>query len=91
MRSVPPERSGRQLLTKGENMKDKKIKPEYLPGGAKREEARANAVKYLQAPIPVTQQERHSFLTTVLKFTETEYLDILNQAGNGALEESVWN
>jgi hypothetical protein len=91
MRSVPPERSRRQLLTKGENMKDKKIKPEYLPGGAKREEARANAVKYLQAPIPVTQQERHSFLTTVLKFTETEYLDILNQAGNGALEESVWN
>ena len=72
-------------------MKDKKIKPEYLPGGAKRGEARANAVKYLQAPIPVTQQERHSFLTTVLKFTETEYLDILNQAGNGALEESVWN
>ena len=52
-------------------MKDKKIKPEYLPGGAKREEARANAVKYLQAPIPVTQQERHEFLTTVLKFTET--------------------
>ena len=91
MRSVPPERSGRQLLTKGENMKDKKIKPEYLPGGAKREEARANAVKYLQAPIPVTQQERHSFLTTVLKFTETEYLDILNQAGNGALADSVWN
>ena len=69
----------------------KKIKADYLPGGAKREEARANAVKYLQAPIPVTQQERHSFLTTVLKFTETEYLDILNQAGNGALEESVWN
>ena len=91
MRSVPPERSRRQLLTKGENMKDKKIKPEYLPGGAKREEARANAVKYLQAPIPVTQQERHSFLTTVLKFTETEYLDILNQAGNGALADSVWN
>ena len=72
-------------------MKDKKIKSEYLPGGAKREEARANAVKYLQAPIPVTQQELHSFLTPVLKVTETEYLDILNQAGNGALEESVWN
>ena len=90
MRSVPPERSGRQLLTKGENMKDKKIKPEYLPGGAKREEARANAVKYLQAPIPVTQQERHSFLTTVLKFTETEYLDILNQATN-EIAEPIWN
>ena len=90
MRSVPPERSGRQLLTKGENMKDKKIKPEYLPGGAKREEARTNAVKYLQAPIPVTQQERHSFLTTVLKFTETEYLDILNQATN-EIAEPIWN
>ena len=72
-------------------MKEKKIKPEYLPGGAKREEARANAVKYLQADIPVTQAARHSFLTTVLKFTETEYLDILNQASNGALVESAWN
>ena len=72
-------------------MKDKKIKPEYLPGGAKREEARANAVKYLQAPIPVTQQERHHFLTTVLKFTETEYLEILNQASSGALADSAWN
>jgi hypothetical protein len=41
-------------------MNDKKIKADYLPGGAKREEARANAVKYLQAPIPVTQQQRHS-------------------------------
>ena len=72
-------------------MKEKTIKPEYLPGGAKREEARANAVKYLQAPIPVTQQKRHEFLTTVLKFTETEYLDILNQASSGALADSVWN
>jgi hypothetical protein len=89
MRSVPPERSGRQLLTKGERMK--KIKADYLPGGAKREEARANAVKYLQAPIPVTQQQRHEFLTSVLKFTETEYLDLLNQASNGALAESAWN
>ena len=72
-------------------MKEKTIKPEYLPGGAKREEARANAVKYLQAAIPVTQQARHEFLTTVLKFTETEYLDLLNQASNGALAESAWN
>ena len=69
----------------------KTVKAEYLPGGAKREEARANAVKYLQAPIPVTQQERHHFLTSVLKFTETEYLDILNQASSGALVDSVWN
>ena len=66
---------------------NKKIKSEYLPGGAKREEAKKNAVKYLQAKIPVTQQGRHEFLTTVLKFTETEYLDILNQASSGALTE----
>ena len=66
---------------------NKKIKPEYLPGGAKREQARKDAVKYLQAKIPVTQQGRHEFLTTVLKFTETEYLDILNQASSGALTE----
>ena len=72
-------------------MKEKTVKSEYLPGGAKREEARKNAVEYLQTPIPVTQQGRHEFLTTVLKFTETEYLEILNQAGNGALADSVWN
>ena len=65
----------------------KTIKSEYLPGGAKREEARKKAVKYLQAKIPVTQQGRHEFLTTVLKFTETEYLNILNQASSGALTE----
>ncbi len=70
---------------KGKKMKT--IKSEYLPGGAKREEARKNAVKYLQAKIPVTQQGRHEFLTTVLKFTETEYLNILNQASSGALTE----
>ena len=67
------------------------IKADYLPGGAKREEAKKTAIKYLQAPIPVTQQARHEFLTTVLKFTETEYLDILNQASNGALTDSAWN
>ena len=70
---------------KGKKMKT--IKSEYLPGGAKREEARKKAVKYLQAKIPVTQQGRHEFLTTVLKFTETEYLNILNQASSGALTE----
>jgi hypothetical protein len=72
-------------------MKDKKIKPEYLPGGAKREEIRKKAIKYLQAPIMETQAARHEFITQVLKFTETEYLEILNQATNGALAESAWN
>jgi NADH:ubiquinone oxidoreductase subunit B-like Fe-S oxidoreductase len=67
------------------------IKADYLPGGAKREEAKKTAIKYLQAKIPVTQQQRHHFLTSVLKFTETEYLDLLNQASNGALAESAWN
>ena len=72
-------------------MKEKKIKPEYLPGGAKREEIRKKAIQYLQAPIMETQAARHEFITQVLKFTETEYLEILNQATNGALAESVWN
>ena len=72
-------------------MKDKKIKPEYLPGGAKREEIRKKAIKYLQAPIMETQAARHEFITQVLKFTEIEYLEILNQATNGALAESAWN
>ena len=71
-------------------MKDKKIKPEYLPGGAKREEIRKKAIKYLHAPILETQAARHEFITKVLKFTETEYLDILNQATNGSLADA-WN
>ena len=71
-------------------MKEKKIKPEYLPGGAKREEIRKKAIQYLQAPIMETQAARHEFITKVLKFTETEYLDILNQATN-ELAEPVWN
>ena len=71
-------------------MKDKKIKPEYLPGGAKREEIRKKAIQYLQAPILETQAARHEFLTKVLKFTETEYLDILNQATNEMVADA-WN
>ena len=72
-------------------MKDRQIKPEYLPGGAKREEIRQKAIKYLRAPIMETQAARHEFIVKVLKFTETEYLDPLNQASNGALAESAWN
>jgi len=71
-------------------MKDKKIKPEYLPGGAKREEIRKKAIQYLQAPILETQAARHEFITKVLKFTETEYLDILNQATN-EMAADAWN
>jgi hypothetical protein len=71
-------------------MKDKKIKPEYLPGGEKREEIRKKAIQYLRAPIMETQAARHEFITQVLKFTETEYLDILNQATN-EMAEPVWN
>lgn len=67
------------------------VKPEYLPGGAKREEIRKKAIQYLQAPILETQAARHEFITKVLKFTEAEYLEILNQATNGALAESAWN
>jgi len=68
----------------------KNIKPEYLPGGAKREEIRQKAVEYLKAPIMETQAARHEFLVKVLKFTETEYLSILNEASSGELLRSAW-
>jgi len=68
----------------------KNIKPEYLPGGAKRDEMRQKAIKYLQAPIMETQAARHEFLVKVLKFTETEYLSMLNEAGSGELLRSAW-
>jgi len=68
----------------------KNIKPEYLPGGAKRDEMRQKAIKYLQAPIMETQAARHEFLVKVLKFTETEYLSMLNEATSGELLRSAW-
>jgi len=68
---------------------NKKIKSEYLPGGSKRQEMLDKVPEYLLTP--GLQSHKHMFCIDVLKLTETEYLEALNKATNGALEGVVWN
>ena len=68
---------------------NKKIKPEFLPGGARRQELLEQVPNYLRAP--GFQGDKHLFCLEVLKLTETEYLEALNKATNGAVARSVWN
>ena len=65
----------------------KTIKPEFLPGGARRQEMLEQVPNYLKAP--GLQGNKHMFCLDILKMTETEYLEALNKATNGGLE--VWN
>jgi hypothetical protein len=68
----------------------KKIKDEYMPGGARRQEMLDKAVEYLRTP-GATQQIKHEFCLTYLMMTETEYLEALNKATNGAMVRDLWN
>ena len=68
---------------------NKKIKAEFLPGGARRQELLEQVPNYLRAP--GFQGDKHLFCLEVLKLTETEYLEALNKATNGAVARSVWN
>ena len=69
--------------------KDKTIKEEFLPGGAKRQVMLDQVPDYLRAP--GFQGDKHLFCLDVLKLTETEYLEALNKATNGAVAASAWN
>ena len=66
----------------------KELKKEYQPGGAKRQFILDKAVDYLQTP--GFQGDKHLFCLDVLKMTETEYLEALNKATNGAMLEELW-
>ena len=68
---------------------NKTIKQEYLPGGPKRQELLEQVPNYLRAP--GFQGNKHIFCLDILKMTETEYLEALNKATNGAVARSVWN
>ena len=68
---------------------NKKIKAEYLPGGAKRQELLDQVPNYLKTP--GLQANKHMFCIDILKMTETEYLEALNKATNGGVVRSVWN
>ena len=69
-------------------MKNKTIKPEYLPGGSKRQELLDQVPNYLKTP--GLQANKHMFCIDILKMTETEYLEALNKATNGGVVEAVW-
>jgi hypothetical protein len=66
------------------------MKKEYLPGGSKRQYILDKAVEYI-ATGPGLQADKHHFCLNNLMLTETEYLEALNKATNGALVASVWN
>ena len=69
---------------------NKNIKPEYLPGGSKRQELLDQVPNYLKTP--GLQANKHMFCVDILKMTETEYLEALNKATNGGVVESaLWN
>ena len=75
------------LINRKEQMTKKKtLKAEYLPGGAKRQFILDKAVDYLRTP-GATQNIKHMFCIDVLKMTETEYLEALNKATNGGIEQ----
>ena len=68
----------------------KSIKSEYLPNGSKRQELLDQVPAYL-ASAGADQATKHMFCIDVLKMTETEYLEALNQATNAGLVEAAWN
>ena len=68
----------------------KQLKKEFLPGGKNRQYILDKAVSYLQTP--GLQANKHMLCIDVLKMTETEYLEALNKATNGAVVEgALWN
>ena len=70
------------------------LKPEFQPGGAKRQYILDKAVEYILEKNPKlgTQNSRHIFLVEQVGLSQTEYLEALNQASNGGLVKSaLWN
>jgi len=69
------------------------MKKEYQVGGSNRQYILDKAVEFITAKNPAygTQGDRHHFLLNKVGLTETEYLECLNKASNGALVESAWN
>ena len=68
----------------------RELKEEYQPGGSQRQFILDQAVKYIR-DVPGLQAVKHYFCINNLMMTETEYLEALNKATNGALAESAWN
>ena len=68
------------------------LKPEFQPGGAKRQYILDKAVEYILDPKFGLQGDKHTFLVEQVGLSETEYLECLNQATNGGLvKTALWN
>ena len=67
------------------------MKKEYQVGGSNRQYILDKAVEYIASPFYGTQNHKHDYVLNVIGLSETEYLECLNKATNGALVESVWN
>ena len=63
------------------------IKEEYKPGAKNRQVILDKAVKFMLSKNPAygSQGHRHHFLLDKVGLTETEYLECLNIATNGAV------
>ena len=68
-------------------MKQKTLKPEYQPGGAKRHVILDKAVQYLLDPKFGLQGDKMHFLLEEVGLSETEYLEALDRAASG---EGAW-
>ena len=68
------------------------LKPEFRPGGARRQYILDKAVEYILDPKFGLQGDKHAFLVEQVGLSETEYLECLNRASNGGLvKTALWN
>ena len=65
------------------------LKPEFQPGGAKRQYILDKAVEYILDPKMGTQNHKHSFLLEEVGLSSTEYLECLNRATNGGVVKAA--
>jgi len=68
-------------------MTKKTLKKEYQPGGEKRYVILDKAVQYLKDPKFGLQGDKHSFLTSEMGLSDSEYLTCLHRATTGI---DVW-
>ena len=68
------------------------LKPEFQPGGEKRQYILDKAVEYILDPKFGLQGDKHTFLVEQVGLSQTEYLECLNRASNGGVvKAALWN
>ena len=68
------------------------VKPEFQEGGSRRQHVLDKAVEYILDPKFGTQNSKHAFLLENVGLSSTEYLECLNRASNGGVEQAaLWN